>query len=133
MAKRVRLILEFVFTMVIPGLYLINLMLLVMYPNTVRLSLWLVIIGLLIGVAGLGIWGASYWAIGNAFGVLPKKQKRVNTGLYRWFKHPMYVGITSAFVGLSIASMSLPGLCFSGLVLIPILVLRAYREEKLLY
>jgi protein-S-isoprenylcysteine O-methyltransferase Ste14 len=122
-------ILEFFGVVGVPVVYLTNLYL-IAYHNTDEMGLWVMATGLLIALIGIGLWIYSYLSLGNSFGVLPRKQKRVKTGIYKYFNHPMYLGIMMTFVGLSFANGSRLGLRFSLLILMPLLIIRANWEEK---
>lgn len=122
-------ILELLGVVGIPSIYLVNLYL-IAYHTSVQEQVWVMGTGLIVSLVGIGIWIFSYISLGKSFGVLPKRQKRVVGGIYRYLKHPMYVGIILTFVGLATANGSRLGLGFSLLVLLPILVIRAYLEEK---
>lgn len=122
-------LLEFFGVVGVPSVYLVNLYIIgYHYTNNVELSV--MGIGLGISIIGIGLWIISYLSLGKSFGVLPKRQKRVVGGIYRYVKHPMYLGIMMTFVGLALANGSRLGLGFSLLVLLPILIIRAYWEEK---
>lgn len=125
-----RNILEFYATIGVPILYLFVLFVMYQGAGSLEFPLWFVICST--GTTGLGliIWGVSYINLGKSFGVLPKKQKATRSGLYRYMKHPMYVGIGCTFVGLSLAFRSAAGLIATVLFLIPLLILRARLEEK---
>ena len=82
---------------------------------------------------GLIFWVISYFQLGTNFGVLPRKQKRVTAGLYSRYHHPMYIGITLTFFGLSLANQSIKGLLGVTILLIPVLYIRAKYEEKRLH
>lgn len=124
------LVLRFYITLLIPTLYLINLALAYFTPNTMPLPYWVVLIGLLIASAGIVFWSVSFFNLRKSFGVLPLKQKRVKTGLYKYLRHPMYIGIYLTFFGLSVAKESWQGLVFLNLVILPILLIRVVLEEK---
>ena len=113
----------------IPCIYFMNLYL-IAYHNDLEERVWVMGSGLLVSIVGIGIWIYSYISLGKSFGVLPKRQKRVVEGIYRYFKHPMYLGIMMTFVGLALANGSRLGLGYSLLVLLPILIIRVYWEEK---
>lgn len=113
----------------IPCIYFMNLYL-IAYHNDLEERVWVMGSGLLVSIVGIGIWIYSYISLGKSFGVLPKRQKRVVGGIYRYFKHPMYLGIMMTFVGLALANGSRLGLGYSLLVLLPILIIRVYWEEK---
>ena len=125
----IRYILEFYGTVGIPLLYFF-----VLYTaslgNTLPVPVIFQLFGLILAVLGLGFWLLSYLHLGHGFGVLPKSQKRVTRGLYGRYHHPMYIGITLTFFGLSLANQSLAGLLGTLLVLLPVLVIRAKLEER---
>jgi protein-S-isoprenylcysteine O-methyltransferase Ste14 len=125
-----KLVASFWLTIFIPLLYLLNIELAFVKSNTLNLPIIIVILGILIAAFGLILWILSFVNLGKSFGVLPQKQKRVKTGLYKYFNHPMYVGISATMLGLSLANKSLAGLLFFLLILLPILVIRAKVEEK---
>jgi len=125
-----RLIFSFVLTIVIPIFYFINIFLAYFLRNTYSGPIFLVLLGILFAFFGLTFWIASFVHIRKAFGVLPQEQKRVTTGLYKYFHHPMYIGIWFTFLGLSLANQSIPSLLFLLIILTPILVIRAILEEK---
>lgn len=87
-------------------------------------------LGLLVTVFGVMFWITSMINLGSSFGILPKKQKRVKAGLYKYFNHPMYIGISATVIGLSITNNSYVGLVFYCLILLPITIVRARFEEK---
>ncbi len=87
---------------------------------------------LLLSASGLAlaVWG--YRALGPAFTPFPEPRgPRVESGPYRWLKHPMYVGGTAVFAGGSLAFDTLLGL---GLTAVLALVWwrKAKLEERLL-
>ena len=88
------------------------------------------ILGLAIALVGLLMWILSYVQLGRSFGVLPRAQKRVKRGMYAYYKHPMYLSIMAAYVGLSVASGSGVGILYTVLVIWPLLVYRAREEDK---
>ena len=125
-----KLVFEFILTIIIPLLYLLNIQIIAVTPNTVNFSLSLNILGAAIAAMGLAIWIVSLINLGKSFGVLPQKQKRIKAGLYKYFNHPMYLGIWCAFLGLSLANNSWPGLVFLNLIMTPLLFFRAHFEDK---
>ena len=56
----------------------------------------------------------------------------VKSGVYKYLRHPIYMGMTMAFIGLSIAKGSLLALVFTLMVTTPMNLIRAKKEEKLL-
>lgn len=120
--------LQLALTVGIPLLYILNLLVAAesLYIDYSPLS----ILGTVIATTGVITWSISMVNLGSSFGVLPKKQKRVVRGLYRYFKHPMYIGISATIIGLSLANYSFEGLAFYCLITLPVLVIRADLEEK---
>jgi len=125
-----KLSLSFALTIIIPILYFVNIFLAYFIRNSYNGPLFLVLLGIPIAFFGLVFWAASFINIRKVFGVLPQEQKRIKTGLYKYFNHPMYWGIWFTFLGLSLANQSIPSLLFLFIVISPILVLRAKIEEK---
>lgn len=131
MRERIRGVLEFYVTIGVPLLYAVNLWLIAV-KGGVNFGIVPRLIGAFLTVGGLFLWTLSYINLGRAFGVLPKKQKRVKKGVYRLFRHPMYWGIVATFGGLSLVNGSMAGIIYLGLVLIPLLWVRAKLEERVL-
>ena len=127
------LVWSFYLTIAIPILYLLNLLTLFTYRNTLNLSPTFVLLGIAISCLGIIIWVLSYFHLGTSFGVLPKKTKRIKKGLYKFIRHPMYLGIWLTFLGLTFSFKSLQGMIFLNFLLLPILVVRTKIEEKYLY
>lgn len=95
-----------------------------------HISLGFVIFGLSIAILGIFLWIISFINIGASFGVLPRKQKRVTRGIYKYARHPMYIGIWCTFIGLSLTNESWAGLFFTLVVITPLLFIRARIEDK---
>lgn len=127
--KLLKNVLEFYGTIAIPIIYLIGLWQ-VIYGEKMNLPSGVQLIGLGAAVLGIGVWTMSYLHLGNSFGVLPRKQRRVNNGIYRLVKHPMYKGIMLTYLGLSMANQSYGGAWFSVFILLPLLYIRARLEDK---
>lgn len=87
-------------------------------------------LGILVAIFGIVFWITGMINLGNSFGILPKTQKKVSKGLYKYFNHPIYIGISATVIGLSIAKSSYAGLVFYCLVLLPLTIFRARLEEK---
>lgn len=126
---KLRYLLEFYATIGIPLLYLFILAM-VSYGGTIETPLAFQTFGIVATFMGLFFWIISYLQLGRGFGVLPRRQKRVTQGLYSRYKHPMYIGITLTFFGLSLANQSFWGIISTIFLLLPILLLRAKIEEK---
>lgn len=118
-------------TLGVPAIYGLNLYLISIgggfsIPDYVRL------VFVIFGLIGLLLWIVSFVNLGKSFGVLPQKKSRVSKGLYSKMRHPMYVGIMMTYIGLSIANQSLAGILMTMFFLLPLLILRAKFEEKML-
>jgi len=125
-----KLVAEFILTVIIPLTYLYNILIIVITPNSFSITPILKLLGICIAIFGLIFWIVSLINLRKSFGVLPQKQKKVKTGLYKYFNHPMYVGIWCCFLGLSLANGSVQGLIFLNLFMTPLLFIRAYFEDK---
>lgn len=91
-------------------------------------------LGLFIVYAGIAlvIWAAAY--IKGAFlgEVEPRLDVLVRDGPYRFVRHPVYLGMTIALAGLTVALRSWLGLISVFLLFLPSEVNRAKLEEKAL-
>lgn len=125
-----KLVLSFYLTLFIPILYLVNISLAYFTAGSLNVPSFIVSFGLLLSLLGIVLWIISFYNLRKAFGVLPQKQKRIKTGLYKYTNHPMYIGIYITFLGLSFANKSLPGIIFLNLVILPLLLIRARLEDK---
>ncbi len=123
-----KLALSFYLTVLIPSLYLINIYL-AFFREKLNYSL-LNIVGIIVAILGVIIWITTYINLGKSFGVLPQKNKKVKIGLYKYFNHPMYIGISATLIGISIANNSFLGLSFYTIIVLPVLIIRARFEEK---
>lgn len=124
---------NFALTLFIPILYFVNLYFIYFMRNTMTLPFLFLVIGLVLSLFGVIFWIISFYDLRKAFQVLPKRQKRVKSGLYKYFKHPMYIGISLTFLGLSLGFESVGGIIFFFIVMLPVLIIRGINEEKLLY
>jgi len=92
------------------------------------------LLGLFIVYAGIAlvIWAAMH--IKGAFmgEVEPKLDVLVRDGPYRFVRHPVYLGMTIALAGLTVALRSWLGLIGVFLLFLPSEVYRAKLEEKAL-
>ena len=59
----------------------------------------LMTIGLVIMVIGLA-------SLGRSFGIMPRARGLVQSGLYRWVRHPIYLGEFLVFAGIMILAIS---------------------------
>lgn len=95
-------------------------------------NMFLAITGLIVGFTGLFIWFWGFISLKNSFSVFARADTLVKSGIYRYLKHPIYIGMGMAFTGLSIAKGSILALLFTLIATIPLNIFRAKKEEKLL-
>ena len=86
---------------------------------------------LLLSVPCAVLWYAARAQLGTSFSVRPAARGLVTTGLYAHTRHPIYVYGTAAFLLVLLALQGWAALVI-GAVLIPLQVVRARREERVL-
>lgn len=79
---------------------------------------------------GLGLWLWGFFSLGSSFALFTKTDKLVKRGVYKYFKHPIYLGIFFAFSGIALAKGSWRGLLFNLLITTTMNIIRARNEEK---
>lgn len=91
-------------------------------------------LGLFIVYAGmsLAVWAAIYIRGAILGEVEPRLDTLVRGGPYRFVRHPVYLGMTIAFLGLVVALRSYLGLISVFLLFLPSEIYRARLEEKAL-
>ena len=85
-----------------------------------------------IGLSGLALWILAMVHLGRALAVLPGAPRLVTHGVYRFLRHPVYLGITLTLLGLVLCLGSLWGLFYLGLLVLPLNLWRARWEERVL-
>ena len=70
--------------------------------------------------------------LGPSLAVLPGTDRLVTRGVYRYMRHPIYVGIVLTLSGLFLACGSTICLVYVFTVVIPLNIFRARAEEKVL-
>ena len=124
---------RFVLNIVVPLAYLFPLVLAYLGPKDFGFGFpGLVYAGLSIGAVGVLLWAAAMWTLGSSLAVLPGTDHLVTKGVYRVFRHPVYIGIVLTLSGLFVACGSVPCLVYVGVVVIPLNIIRARAEEKAL-
>jgi protein-S-isoprenylcysteine O-methyltransferase Ste14 len=93
---------------------------------------FLVPVALGIGLAGLVLWIIATVNLGKSLAVMPGADRLIIRGIYKYLRHPIYIGIIFTILGLTVASGSVFGLTFLVVVVIPLNIARAYFEEKAL-
>ncbi len=120
-------------TLLIPLLFLLDISIIYLTGRNLGFGLAWSIMGLILTFTGLILWILSFVGLGRrAFAVLPKAKALETGGLYRYFRHPLYLGIDLTLLGLSLALGSWPGLIYTIIIILPLNVIRARREEKVL-
>ena len=123
-------LLDLTATVTVPFIYLVSLLLSAYFPNQFFLPNLIKLVFVLISVLGLLVWITAYLNIGLSFGVLPKPKKIIRKGLYRYLRHPMYLGISLTLTSLALLSGSIYGFGYTLFILIPILLIRAHLESR---
>jgi protein-S-isoprenylcysteine O-methyltransferase Ste14 len=86
-----------------------------------------------IGAVGIRVWAVV--SLGTMYSHRVRvrhKHKIVNTGPYKWIRHPAYTGMLGAHVALCIAFPSIPACTALLLLLFPAVITRILVEEKAL-
>jgi protein-S-isoprenylcysteine O-methyltransferase Ste14 len=84
----------------------------------------LMTLGLLIMVIGLA-------SLGRSFGIMPRARGLVQSGLYKWVRHPIYLGEFLVFAGIMILAISPVTLAIYGMF-VALQVYRLMMEERTL-
>lgn len=93
------------------------------------------LVGLLALYLGMALfaWAAFHLKDGIHGLVEPRSDRgMVNTGPYSVIRHPIYVAMFVALIGVAIVSRSIVGLSFNLLVFLPVEIHRARLEERAL-
>ena len=125
---------KFFLDLLIPSLYLLPLLIVFFLPKNFGFgNERLVPFSLAIGVSGLTVWIAGMACLGKALKVLPEANAIVAKGIYRFIRHPIYVGIVFTHFGLFFACGSKFGIIYTFILIIPMNIIRAQLEEKALF
>ena len=124
---------QFALNTLVPALYLLPLVFAYLGPKNFCFGFSnLVYAGLFIGILGVILWIVAMWSLGSSLAVLPGTEQLVTKGVYRFFRHPIYIGIVLTLTGLFVACGSLVCLVYMGVVVIPLNIFRAKAEEEVL-
>jgi protein-S-isoprenylcysteine O-methyltransferase Ste14 len=105
------------------------------FPYSYPLSAWLKATGLILVVLGVAIFVWARRALGSSYSghiSVLSEQPLVQSGPYRFIRHPAYLGYLLMGVGISLGYFSLIGLIAIPLLLLPGLIYRIRVEDKLL-
>jgi protein-S-isoprenylcysteine O-methyltransferase Ste14 len=89
------------------------------------------LVGNVLLIGGLTLVLVATLGLSSSFTVLPRPRDTgglVTTGLYRYVRNPIYLGLIAAVFGASLGASSLPALVLSGVLAI-VLDLKTRREE----
>jgi len=78
----------------------------------------------------LFVWAATHIKGAILGEVKPKIDVLVQIGPYRYIRHPVYLGITIALIGVTVSGRSWPGLIGVFLLFLPTAIYRAKLEEQ---
>lgn len=124
---------RFLLNIIVPLAYLFPLVLAYLGPKDFGFGFRpLVYVGLSIGAVGVLLWISAMWTLGSSLAVLPGTDQLVTKGVYRIFRHPVYIGIVLTLTGLFVACGSVPCLIYVLVVVIPLNIFRARAEEEVL-
>ncbi len=101
-----------------------------MAPRTIE-ELWVLATAEALLTVGLIIMVIGLVSLGRSFGIMPRARGLKQTGMYRWVRHPIYLGEFLAFTGMFALTIS----PVSTLVYIAFIALQSYRmivEERTL-
>ena len=125
---------KFLLNLLIPSLYLLPLLIVFFLPKNFGFGNESVVpFSLAIGILGLTVWIAGMASLGKALRVLPEAKSIVAKGIYRFIRHPIYVGIVFTQFGLFFACGSIFGITYTFFLTIPLNIIRAQLEEKALF
>ncbi len=91
-------------------------------------------LGMSVFALGMALFTWALVYLKGAFlgNVLPVTDRLIRGGPYRWIRHPLYLGMVVALLGLSVAMGSLWGVAGVLAVFLPAGACRAREEEKAL-
>lgn len=124
---------RFLLNVGVPFLYLLPLLVAWFSPKHFGFGVaGLVPVALAVGFLGWLLWVAATFKLGSALAVLPGASHLVAAGVYKYIRHPIYVGIFFTLLGLLAACGSTFGVIYVFVVVLPLNVVRARLEERAL-
>ncbi len=122
-----------VVTVVVPSLYLLALV--VAWFSSKHFGFGfrpLVYVGVIVGLSGVVLWIVAMVQLGKSLAVLPGGDRLVTQGVYRYLRHPVYLGIDMTLFGLFLAVGTTSGMIYFFVVVLPLNIIRSRLEEKAL-
>lgn len=89
-------------------------------------------LGAFLTLGGAMFASAGRLNLGGSYAVMPRAKKLRTGGLYRFFRHPIYMGNQAFAIGVCILLGSWVALVLCFVILIPVNIFRAKYEERLL-
>ncbi|MFQ5673061.1 MAG: methyltransferase family protein [Nitrospinales bacterium] len=124
---------RFALNVLVPSVYFVPLAMAYFSPKHFGFGIpWLVELGLGVGALGVVLWIVSTINLGRSLAVLPQADRLVTRGVYKYCRHPMYLGITLTLFGLLLACGSTFGMIYLLVVVLPLNLVRIRLEEKTL-
>ncbi len=124
---------KILFYFLICSVFGINFLILLNAPGNFGFgNIYITLFGLLLTFIGLLLWFLGFITLGKSFSLFPKAKAFIKNGIYHYFKHPIYIGMSLAFVGISLGKGTILGLLFTLLVTTPLNFWRAKKEEEIL-
>jgi protein-S-isoprenylcysteine O-methyltransferase Ste14 len=124
---------RFLLNILVPSIYLLPLVFAYLGPKNFGFGYdELVYAGLSMGAVGVILWVLAMLTLGPSLAVLPGTDRLVTRGVYRYLRHPVYVGIVLTLSGLFLACGSAICLAYVLVVVIPLNIFRARTEEQVL-
>ena len=93
-------------------------------PFSALISSVIIIFGMLLAIFALLV-------LGKNLSIIPQARKLVNTGPYRWVKHPLYLGELICVLGIVVGEITTPKIIIF-ILFSAAQIYRSLREEKLL-
>lgn len=104
----------------------------ILFRNQFHGGIFLLSIGVSIIIFGSVIWLIGKNALGNNFTKSVHPKGLVTSGIYSKIRHPMYFGGMMIYIGMGLLLKSWIGLALTIILVIPMLLLFAKKEDKLL-
>ena len=124
---------RFALNVLVPLLYLFPLIVAYFSPKAFGFGYpQMVIVALGVGAVGCGIWILGMFYLGKSLAVLPGTESLKTGGIYKYLRHPIYVGINLTLFGLLAACGSVFGMVYWAVVVLPLNWFRSREEEKAL-